>query len=291
MEVGRIFAVQPNYGQATYSSVRAFLVGSLLPGSSLLAGRLDMHSPKSSLLAAGFNTAWAEALNSGPNITHFAMLHDDITPQDGWLQILMEDLSATEADMVAAVVPIKDQRGVTSTAIDREQFQVERRITMTELLGLPETFTAADCGYPDRALLLNTGCWVCRFDRPWRFQTCFTIRDRMIYCPLDRPNVKILQHHAADMAVNNTLPPGRWKAEVDPEDWGFSRQLYSLGCKMVASKRVKLHHHANIPMPNDQEWGDYQRDEDLLRGTDTAAIGLGKVTSPRNDLCRRVVGV
>ena len=43
-------------------------------------------------------------------------------------------------------------------------WDVLRRITLTEASRLPTVFSAADCGYPNQALLANTGCWVCRFD-------------------------------------------------------------------------------------------------------------------------------
>ena len=79
--------------------------------------------------------------------------------------------------------------------------------TMREVMALPEVFSAADCGYPDRLLLANTGCWVCRFDRPWRFSVHFEIRDR-------------IQWRDAD--------GGGWVAQAIPEDWGTAVTIMAM---------------------------------------------------------------
>jgi hypothetical protein len=196
--------------------------------------------------AAGFKDASENVREN--DITHFAMLHDDVVPEDGWLDVLVNDLVEADADLCAAVIPIKDFFGLTSCAIDDPKclWSVERRITMAEMDALPEVFTAADCGYPDRHLLANTGCWICRLDQPWNreedekgcLKAFFTIKDAV------------------------------WKQEnrryangVAPEDWNFSRMIGQMGGKVVCTKRVKLDHYGDVPFTNKQTtWGTLKYD-------------------------------
>src|SRR5512146_50667 len=74
----------------------------------------------SSGTAKTFNRLWAAALTKAQRgkITHFAMLHSDIAPEPGFLDVLMEECCRLNADLVSAVIPLKDGRAVTSTAID-----------------------------------------------------------------------------------------------------------------------------------------------------------------------------
>ena len=51
-----------------------------------------------SLLACNFNKLWCAALNivhRGERLDYFAMLHDDIGAEDGWLDKLIEDMWET----------------------------------------------------------------------------------------------------------------------------------------------------------------------------------------------------
>lgn len=195
------------------------------------------YGPNSNL----FDAAWLEGWRGTGNFTHFAMLHDDIVPENDWLDTLLEDLLLHDADMVSAVSPIKDGFGLTSTAIDSlgdNPFDLERRLTMTEVMRLPEVFSAADCGYPDRRLLLNTGCWVADFTKPWRHNVRFTIQDR----------IKKDNH-------------GRWRAEVSSEDWQFSRDIQNQGAKVLATRRCRLTHFGNLPFANYGAWGEWDHDK------------------------------
>ena len=187
-----------------------------------------------SLLAANFNGLWCGALNAchrGHNIKYFAMLHDDIGPQDFWLDALIEEMEAKDLDVLGVAVPIKDNKGLTSLAIDGEgTWRVKCRLTMAEVLGLPETFTSEDIG---GNLLLNTGCWVCRFDPEWARQVRFTINDRIVF------NTKL----------------DRYEAEVEPEDWYFSRLLHECGLKIGATRKIRVEHRGEMDFTNDHKWG------------------------------------
>lgn len=205
------------------------------------------HVWGTSLLAHSFNHHWANALNfqkEGQPITHFAMLHSDIVPDPWWLDTLIEDMQGEEyADVVAAVVPIKDALGLTSTAIDDadDHFAITRRLTMKEVYRLPPVFGSYDCGYPERALLVNTGCWICDFTKPWRERVKFTIHDALV----------------------KSKQTGFWEVKVCPEDWNFSRQLHRMGCRVLATRRVGLSHMGTIPFSNREAWGLWEYDRIL----------------------------
>jgi hypothetical protein len=189
-----------------------------------------------SLLARVFNELWAMMLGNRKNlgVTHFAMLHSDIVPAGmDWIDALLGELVRTRADVVSAVVPIKTTEGLTSTAIDsvNDPWNVQKRLTMSEVMTLPETFSAADAGFPDRNLLVNTGCWICDVSKPWVDKVHFQIHDRIIN------------------------GPGGWSCESMSEDWDFSRQVQRLGGKVLATRAVKLAHIGIANYPNDQVWG------------------------------------
>jgi hypothetical protein len=184
-------------------------------------------------LAHGFNLLWCEALNGRKRgeYTHFAMQHSDVEPEAGWLDVLLAELDRTGLDVLGVPVPLKDTRGLTSTAVGRDDgfdWMPKRRLTLTEVHALPETFTSADLDGP---LLLNTGLWVCRLG-DWSERVCFTINDRIA-----------------------TDPDGVFTALVEPEDWHFSRQLHRLGVTVGCTRMVRLAHVGMHPWPNTHGWG------------------------------------
>lgn len=228
-----IFLAMPHYcGLVEISAAQAFLTTSADENENRF--RIYNAAFGSSLLANTFNVLWCEAINRrSEGITHFAMLHADIAPEAGFLSKLYSELLAHDADLVSAVVPIKSPDGVTSTAIDSpDPFEVERRLTMSEVVSLPETFSAADCGYPDRALCVNTGCWIADLRKPWVEQVHFQI-------------FNTIQRDAA----------GVFRPKVMSEDWDFSRQLHRLGAKVLATRKIKLEHIGPARFGNQTAWG------------------------------------
>jgi hypothetical protein len=195
--------------------------------------------PMSSLLTFAFNQAWAGTLNlrdTGMGLKYFAMIHDDIEPEPFWLDTLIDELEANDADVMSAVVPIKSQHGLTSTAIDTGDIWMPRRLTMTEAMDLPETFGSADVeGLP---LLLNTGLWVADITKPWANDVCFDFLNRI--------------------RVTST---GERVAECVPEDWLNSRRMNEMGCKLMATRKVSLVHNGSSDYPNTSAWGSWKTDE------------------------------
>lgn len=194
-----------------------------------------------SLLAMAFNMLWCAAYNRRDEVTHFAMLHGDIVPEPWWIDILMDELNEHGADVVSCVVPLKSDNGLTSTAIDDPEcrWQPHARLTMKEVMRLPKTFTAADCGWPDRALLINTGCWLARLDRHWCRDFYFTINDEIF----ERDD-------------------GMLVPAVESEDWFASRLLHERGAKVMATRAVSLNHVGRFGKSNQVAWGEYEFDQE-----------------------------
>lgn len=225
----------PGYGQLTAGSARGLWRATAAENAKIPLDLVVSYS-EGSLLAQNFNSLWCQALNAchrGNPVQYFAMLHADIEPEDGWLDVLVEELEARQLDVLGAVVPIKDPKGLTSIALAREDGDPWRplcRLTMREVWRLPETFTSEDVGHP---LLLNTGCWVCRFDMAWATKVRFTINDRIVF--------------------NKSL--NLYQAQVEPEDWYFSRLLNELGLKLGATRKVRLEHVGKTHYINHEPWG------------------------------------
>lgn len=201
---------------------------------------LSLELGPCSLLNHGFNRLWAAARNCRDRMkaTHFAMIHSDVCPEYGWATTLLDELIERDADVVSAVIPIKDERGLTTTAVyDGDPF-VLRRLTLTEIAQLPETFGEEDTS---RKLLLNTGLWVCDLRKPWVDGWCFCSKERVV------KNAK-----------------GNWTAEVSSEDWQFSHYLNEHGAKIYATSKVKVLHEGGTQFGNGEPWGHWTEDKDSL---------------------------
>jgi SAM-dependent methyltransferase len=227
----KVLLGMPSHGDIAVHAARALFRST--------ADRFDVHIMQQigSLLAQNMNILWCEALNrarSGPGCDYFAMLHGDCQPEDFWLDKLIDEMEAKDLDVLGVVSPIKDQRGRTSIALarpDGNTWRVHARLTMKEVCRLPETFTSEDVGYP---LLLNTGCWVCRFDEERMKKFHFEVNDRIIF------NTKY----------------ERYIPECEPEDWNLSRCFHEYGLKIGATRKIKMGHRGPINFGNQEPWGD-----------------------------------
>ena len=182
-----------------------------------------------SLLACSFNQCLIQALkcHKEGRADFFLLMHADIVPIDmDWLDHLMNARREVKAQVISAVVPIKDQRGVTSTAIEGPSEWAPRRLTMAEIMAMPETFTRPD-------LLVNTAMLLIDLRKNnWIDKVCFTIKDAIL-----------------------ELPDGERRAGVQPEDWDFSRQARAHGATLYATRAVKLVHRGAFSYPNFAAWG------------------------------------
>lgn len=197
---------------------------------------VDVRYFGGSLLACNFNRLWCHALNRvhrGERVDYVAMLHDDIGPETFWLDKLIDELEATELDVLGVVVPIKDGHGRTSLAIhhDGDNWSPECRLTMRDVFELPETFTSDDLG--GQKLLLNTGCWVAKWNQDWCKKVFFTINDRIVF----------------------DVPQNCYRPEVESEDWFFSRLLHELGLRIGATRKIAVAHEGEMQFLNTHPWG------------------------------------
>jgi hypothetical protein len=242
----RILLGVPYNGQVAWQSSQA-------AWRSSQKHEVQVAAVPSSLLALGFNTLLAEALNrneAGDFVEGMAMLHMDLAPEEFWLDKLVEIMEAKQADFVSVINAIKDDRGLTSSGIGFMEYTWTpwRRFTMRKLANWPKTFNAADIGYPRMALLHNTGCWLADLRKPLfheqdengELKAFFTIKDRIV-------------------KVN-----GKWKPEVEPEDWFFSRRLHELGANSYVTREVVTNHFGACSYRNVPDWGTRIEDTDAM---------------------------
>ncbi len=201
-----------------------------------------------------FNILWADAHNlfNEGKITHFAMMHGDITPDptQRWVDILLEEMDKYGASLVSSVSPIKDGRGLTSSGIADldDQWLPWKRFTMKEIHALPETFNHIDAGYPDRPLLHNTALWLCDLRKP-----CFQ--------KLTERNELDLYFDFPTRAVRGTS--GKLEHQRESEDWRFSADLWRRGIKdTYITRKTRLTHHGKMDFPNHKVWGTYENGDE-----------------------------
>lgn len=199
----------------------------------------------SSALVWNMNELYAMALNyrkQYPALKWFALCHSDIVPEQFWLDKLIAEAEKHNADMMAAISPLKDASGVVSMAIEvpgTERYPF-MRFTLRQVLheSFPETFDInmavdaltnklpADLALPTLAphaqnaiLLSNTGAMVLRIDKPWN--------DELFFYNVDR------------IFIN---PQGDFQAMFESEDWNFSRSVTQAGGKVMCTRNVQLQH-------------------------------------------------
>jgi hypothetical protein len=228
-----VFVAVPHYGG---------IIAEALPGLSFPSLKHDvrLRTNSVSLLAFNFNSLWCQALNERDphKYDYFAMVHSDIAPPIGWVDMLIDELEHYHADLMSVVVPMKSGEGLTSTAWHHPITGAIRRITIKELGELPETFSNISSPDPATNLLVNSGCWVCRFDQPWAEKLYFHIDDSII-----------------------KTKQGKFEPRVFSEDWHFSRQFHNLGLHLMATQKIKLHHHGHTTYPNHGNWGSWDTDK------------------------------
>lgn len=204
--------------------------------------QIVLGGANSSILPHCFNIIWKDVLNrrKEEKFTHWGLIHDDVCPDPGWLDIMLEEMNRVNADFISAVVPIKNCRGTTSTAIDnpKDQYNV-RRLTLHEIFKKKPTFT-----HP--RILLNSGLFVMRMKPEF-----------YLY-----PPVYWRQQDKLTPRVAN--PKEGEEYEYDPEtiseDWDFTRQLKARGARVFATRAVPLFH-LEEEFHNKSPWGTWKTDE------------------------------
>lgn len=213
-------------------------------------GAHDVTEEQSGMGWDDMNRLWCYALNQAHRgkYTHFAMLHSDILPSPGWIDLLIDELDERDGDLISAIAALKDENGLTSCGIGNsdDPWNAHRRFTMTELMEMPETFDVSQTPHPDKYLLHNTGCWVADLRKPlWRTTDA---HGRLV----------------ADFSFpiqGRMQPDGYIVHERESEDWHFSRMIAGLGAKTLATRRVSTIHFGQKGFRNDHKWGVMEHDE------------------------------
>lgn len=188
-----------------------------------------------SLLAYNHNRLLVLGLNlRSEGVTHLLIMHSDVEPdQEDWFDVMCGTMTESGADILSAVIPIKDATGITSTALDiGESKWKPYRLSLRDVSGLPTTFTTD-------ALLLNTGLMMIALDRPWLERG---VREGTVKFHIDD-----------DIAVDSE---GRFAARVASEDWNFSRFAKACGAKLYATSAIRLMHYGNVSFASNQVWGE-----------------------------------
>lgn len=195
----------------------------------------------SSLLNHSFNQCLAWAVNqyeAGISLTHLAIVHDDIQSDPAWIDTHVATMDERDADFVSSAVPIKDDRGCSSTAVYENDIWDYRRFTMRELGMMPEVFSHDE--YAGN-LILNTGCCVLKLRDPW----------------LSHPDQFVFQ----DQQRLERNEKGQWQAKVVSEDWLFTDAIRQAGGRLVLSRKVGILHEGTRTFPSSTNWGLWQTDE------------------------------
>lgn len=193
-----------------------------------------------SILTFTFNSLWVNALNHRGKFDYFVMLHDDVEPiEDGWLDVLVAEYEKNLPDILSVVLPIKDNRGLTSTAFMDPKTRRQERLTMTQACQYPTTFSG-DAFQTRWVVMPNTGLWICDFRKPWVEKICFTNRDRIF-----------------------RDQNGTWYAQAYGEDWDLGGQCEAMGLKVMATTAVKAMHHGEFAYPNFTPFGTLKTDDQV----------------------------
>ncbi len=212
----RVFVALPSYNGFIKAQA---LLGLLLPSATCF---LHYELGFGSLLATNFNHLLCKARNSRAEgkWTDFGMHHADISAPPGWLDVMVEEKRRTSADILSVVVPIKDERRLTSTGTVQEGGHI-RRLTLKEVHQLPETFCAADLAQLGihTPMVVNTGLMLVDFTQPWSDEWHFSIGDAI-----------------------QKQPDGTFSPACLPEDWNFSSWANSRGLKVYATRKVPVGH-------------------------------------------------
>ncbi len=218
-----------------------------------------------------FNALWARAMNRFENgeITHVGMLHSDLNPQTGFLDILMDEMAENDLDLLSVACAMKDGRGVCNcgVGVTANRWGSWRRITVEELPRLPPTFGLEDVmrlwfpsgehSLEDKVLLHNTGCFIADLRKPVFWKTD------------EQDNLVAWFDFPTKIRREGTRPgskrKGQWINLRESEDWFFSRQLHSLGAKTRITRKVSLGHGGLSWFRNDNDYGTYKNGDQDTR--------------------------
>lgn len=254
--LGRPFCGEVDDGAAA----AAYSYPSINPQTPL---RITLERQHSSALCYVFNRCWAAMFcHKGWPFDYFVLQHQDIEPLGPWLDIGIEELEKGGYDVMTALSPIKDDRGLTSTAYGCMEldWHVVRRITLREKDELlPETFGIKEIGevlgfdgIPGTPCLLNnTGIMIIKV-HPKRLT--FNPENRIgpfcVGLPEDKRGMWPYCFPGWRMHDRMTWSEGFCKAEFISEDWDNGRWFARHGLNVGCTSRINLGHYGRTKFDN-----------------------------------------
>lgn len=250
--MAKVFVGVPTYdgGLSAGAARGAFACGTKLHQTATIA-----HN--ASLICYNMNALYAMALTSRKTFgtEWFAMLHADISPPVCWIDALIDRAEEVGADLMTAISPIKDKRGLTSTGIGHPNTQwiPWSRLTLKQVNheSFPETFDidgAVDAlaklpddlrlEAPKSHLLVNTAAMVVRVNRPFSEHVHFSVADKIF-----------------------DLGDGKFLAKTESEDWRFGKEVAARGGRVFATSVLGLEHHGDASYNSYDTWGQDRDDE------------------------------
>lgn len=204
-------------------------IGAAMSWCAMCSRRPDRYDIKLSrgMLGYTFNNLWKDALNlRADGCTHFAMIHSDVEADDWWLDTLWDIIHERNADMVSAVISLKDGEQNTSTGIQAREGGQIRKLNFKEVWKLPETFSARDVDPTGNSVLaLNTGLWIADIHKPWVDEK---VGNELVFSWTSRGGIRYVN--------------GEYESWVHSEDYIVTPELGRRGCVMLATKAVTPGH-------------------------------------------------
>ncbi len=246
-----VMLTQPRGATVTPEARDSFHAATLRPEV-----QVARYSHNKGIACLNHNDCWAVMLNNREDarLTHFAMIHGDVIAPAGWLDTLLSEMDATGADIVSAVIPLKDPRGLTSTLIENRDtpdgYWGPKRLALAEVYdGRPRTFT-------DPLILLNTGLWLAKVATPkgpaaWCERVHFHQRDDIVF--------------RRDVGAKGT-----WIARLMSEDVNFMKMAREAGAKCYATVAVPVVHEFPI-YHNRSAWGTWAADRECMEAVEASA--------------------
>jgi hypothetical protein len=215
------------------------------------------------------NGSWYDCLNlkdfGAKKPTHYAMIHADVCPQPGWLDTYLAEMERLDADVISGVVSFRDFTGLTSTAIenpkhlqDPNELWAPRRLTLTEIARMPETFSIADTDTPNSRLLFNTGLMLINLRGNWQDEIDFQFLYRKSRLEASMPQ------------LDGTMVPGGYRYfEMRSEDWELARFCGARKLKVYCTTKVEIRHVGPWAWSNKQQLSCPHCKQNFGQDTDT----------------------
>lgn len=211
-------------------------------------GKYEIHLDVASTSATPFcfNQLLRQALDT--DCDYFVMLHSDLgTSEPDWVFKLINLLETNQLDVISAVAPIKNNQGLTSTAVDNREF-FPRRLTLSEINAGPEVLTNDVCkSMHGSALLINTGMMM------WRMETLKKCVPEFAF-----------EFHDGWLAMPDETGGRRLNPYFQPEDWLMSRFLDRKGIAYAATRAIATLHEGSWVWASDGPTGSQLTDQQNL---------------------------